>query len=998
MTSLLLNNQGENSNNYKTVLVSSTACAKKIEIKKKSEKTLTVMSSTSEHKNMFFSNDENYDSGDESSQEFSDYSDAEFSPQGDRFEDDYEETQELTTKQVLEDKMEVIEMDYESSKSLIQDPDTMKYIRPARVMPSHTEQDHWLHRLLTSIKDLEEKKNTALLLENERVFIIRSDADKRVMEYKAGQHKELCLWKKIRSSTRATSISQLSQLPPFEDEYSAMIMMKTINSLIKSGIEERIRMQQVKADSIKAQERLVVRNRKAGKARAIAKQGMNKRTAWHTARNANSLVIKTTSINSSITGEGKRTQRKIRQEKDRIEAIAYAERLGEVKKKEFSLPDIEFHVDLTDEERAAEKEELDIALALINRICVEKASDIEKREAEEEKAIEEKKKQKDREKKEKDRFVKVINRNKKPKVIQLGFIGLKEQAIIRRKATDTQYNDRCEAFIVLANKEKLSDSLKFTALCKSVVTGKKCYHTNCKFAHKIEDLVQKDCRFGIACKFVRRIQNLQYINKKFGQTGKTCSCIHPGEDERGFYARMGVKFTTPVTVTTTKFSSPPINYVTPLVNVWTTVVKKAERETNMAEYRAKMTKPWAQIVVDTLTADEKKDMYGRGVELLGVVDQKRDSTPIIPTTQRKPWDNSGLGFTQKKTSPPTHPTKLVSSIYFNWVKGMVLKPENVEKKSVMDMEINKRITEQTDIVTEVNTVIEAEINMKMAEINMKTAEDKMNIARKKVIDCIDSKKKAKAVKKAKEAKAVKKAEAKEAKAVKKAEAKAVKKAEAKAVKKADAKAVKKAEAKEVKAVKKAEAKAVKKAEVKAAKVELAKAKILEINQRFEKTAKVELAKAKILEINQRFEKEAKVELAKAKILEINQRFEKEAKVELAKAKILEINQRFEKEAKYSHDKKAKEAKKAEANEAKVELAKAKILEINQRFEKKENEKAYRKMLRKAERMERKSGSKKVKQNLNIEKTVLMVKKADAESALISAINNGLVNFRIQYID
>ena len=133
------------------------------------------------------------------------------------------------------------------------------------------------------------------------------------------------------------------------------------------------------------------------------------------------------------------------------------------------------------------------ALASINRRCIELANSREEREVAEKREKEETKKMIEDEKKADAEFVKVMSRNKKkPVVIQLGFMGLKEQVIERRMGSDKQYMERCDAFEVLADKDKLGETLKFTSLCKSVTTGKKCYHKKCRFAHKIEDLAQKE--------------------------------------------------------------------------------------------------------------------------------------------------------------------------------------------------------------------------------------------------------------------------------------------------------------------------------------------------------------------------------------------------------------------------------------------------------------------------------------------------------------------------
>ena len=112
------------------------------------------------------------------------------------------------------------------------------------------------------------------------------------------------------------------------------------------------------------------------------------------------------------------------------------------------------------------------------------------------------------------------------------------------------------------------------------------------------------------------------------------------------------------------------------------------------------------------------------------------------------------------------------------------------------------------------------------------------------------------------------------------------------------------------------------------------------------------------------------------------------KVEKAKSKALEISKRI--------------ASLQSVQELdildKVEKAKSKALEINDRLNKKE--------LRRLDRIQRNSGWKKVDgyknkkiNNVNIEKVIIFrVPRDDAELALLSAIRNGIENFRIEYTD
>ena len=708
MTSFLLINQGEHSNNYAKHASTGSVASKtdrsdseKIEIPFRLGQRTSIMSSSTVHKNMFSKFNQEDDSAYESDGEYSVYSDADLDDvtnEGDRYND------ERTEEQILEDKIENAEAVDTARFSL----EHQGKIRPARKSVSHAEQDAWLAAVLNAERFEGMKVRAVRTIEVWWRLCLDRRAAKQALKWHNIKTNELGHWKMMRRDTRG--LKQLSPLLPFSDEYAEMTHKKTLHSNIKAGIIDRTRMIKVKADRIKAAETATLAGRKAGKARAVARQGMNKRTEWHKARNANALSIAVATSTSSAEGQGKRAQRKIRQEKDRKEATAYAERMGPVVVKTVEIFPV---VEMTDEERAVEKAEMDEAMARINRCCIEVTSSREKREAEEKKAIEEEKKMIAEEKAADAEFVTVMTRNAKPKkkiTIQLGFKGLKEQVIDRRKATDEKYSKRCDGFSDLADKEKMAKALTFTALCKSVTSGKKCYHTNCRFAHSLKDLKERDCRFGMGCRFVRKMENGQYVNAKFGRTGKTCSCMHPGEHKRGFCRRMNLTYidtSTPATVApievakvVAKTTSTPTSSV-PIVSAWAKVVTKAETEEKMADARAKMTKAWSQVVVETLTADEKADMYGRGVTLLGTVDEKRDNTPIIPKTIRKPWDKRGLGFTEQKQTTTTK--ILVSVPGFSWVKGAVLAPPPEERmETVMEkvmaqvIKINKRIAAEME--------------------------------------------------------------------------------------------------------------------------------------------------------------------------------------------------------------------------------------------------------------------------------------------------------------
>lgn len=712
MTSLFLSNQGENKNSYASMV----SVMKKNENSYSSQKKLADMSTFSGHKNMpslegsYYAQDFEDVSEDLSCDDYIQevYSDADvYSDEDD--EDVY--GLEMTEAQQIEDEL----ADDELNKKRLEDPNEMEYILPPRVLPSVKEQHDFFYSMIDAERNALYRKWAVEVIEKAWVKLLalkKEQAGQKILERRA---QELSSWKLIMHGRRG--ILRLGPVDLFETQYSRMTEMRKRHNLIKADLDERNRMIKVRAEHAIAKEKASIRMRKAFKARALANLGMNKNTAWHNARRANSLAFATKTITSSEKGAGRRAQRKIRQEKDRKEAVEYATRLGPVKKNDdiMSFTDLEDN-EKTEEELEAEKAELDEALALINRKCVESE---EKRVAEEKEEIEEKKRI-DEEKKEEDEFVKVMIRNKKSKLtkIELGFKGLREQVVERRRDTDKKYNVRCEAFEVLASKEKLQEKLKFTTLCRSVTSGKKCYHKACNFAHSIDDLQDKECRFGLECRFVKQLSNGQYENAKFGRTGKSCSCMHPGETKKGFCKRMGLNFTestpvtpTPVTPVTTQVIPATVTpNTTPVVNVWTKVVTKAEATEKFAECKAKMTKQWNSVVFSTLTEEEKTAMYGRGVTMLGFVSDDHNSTPIVPTTTRKSWDKRGLGF-------DTRTQKSFSNIYvkapgFSWVKGAVLKPPRHPEDS--PIEENKATSEK--IMQKVMEAVRA-INTRIAKLD-----------------------------------------------------------------------------------------------------------------------------------------------------------------------------------------------------------------------------------------------------------------------------------------
>lgn len=79
---------------------------------------------------------------------------------------------------------------------------------------------------------------------------------------------------------------------------------------------------------------------------------------------------------------------------------------------------------------------------------------------------------------------------------------------------------------------------KFTRMCRSVLTGTKCYHQNCFFAHDVSQLVHTECGFGHRCAFARQRCTGVYENSNPQQ--RICSFWHPNETTESYARRNGL--------------------------------------------------------------------------------------------------------------------------------------------------------------------------------------------------------------------------------------------------------------------------------------------------------------------------------------------------------------------------------------------------------------------------------------------------------------------------
>ena len=635
----------------------------------------------------------------------------------------------MSDKYIQEDAQNRLDEEEKSNMARLQDANTMAFIRPARSMPTVAEMNaEWDTAIALERKaKLNEfgkfllvgwKKLAAVAKENHKYFLLKQSRLETLHQLK----------KIIRPFIQTLELPIIS----VDDECKRAALKRKLMTSILDCFKS-------KQSRVNCKTSLENLRKTSGKINWLRTQkrnnGMNRHSDWHVARKAGGLALAGTETEAERVDRLKRKAAiKSRKADEKVKftaacALAQSAQTEIKVVKMISIPEIVS--DISEEQQAVEDAELAADLARINRICVEKISSIEKAEAE---AAAEKKdlaRIAAEEKAELDRFVKVLGKNthKGKRFLNITSTSLIAQKRVERCAQDAKYAKRTEAFAELGDKTKLEEVLKCTQMCSSVATGKKCPHgTKCRFAHTLDELQRKECRFGLSCRFVKQ-ENGVFKNAKFGRTGKSCSCVHPGESDSNFASRLGIKQPkptvpkfTPVILSVPKLSAPKT------AGCWSAVVSKAEVKTVVADAKAKMCKPWAEIVITSLTEEEKNKVYGKGAEiaaLLGFVDgtglgksNNGRLEPIAhePSTIRKPWDKRGLGFYE----PQQATTSKVLISGFNWVKGAVLAPEPVQPtKTPIDLimekvyaavvEINKRVIERT--VAKINAELQTKMQM-----------------------------------------------------------------------------------------------------------------------------------------------------------------------------------------------------------------------------------------------------------------------------------------------
>jgi len=92
-------------------------------------------------------------------------------------------------------------------------------------------------------------------------------------------------------------------------------------------------------------------------------------------------------------------------------------------------------------------------------------------------------------------------------------------------------------------------------MCRFVMSGQKCTHTKCNFAHTYADLHPRKCGNKV-CRLVHTVNNM-YINK--GK--KVCGYIHEGEDKRSLGTRLKLKDVPKAIVDTAFISSKQVTAI-----------------------------------------------------------------------------------------------------------------------------------------------------------------------------------------------------------------------------------------------------------------------------------------------------------------------------------------------------------------------------------------------------------------------------------------------------
>jgi hypothetical protein len=79
-----------------------------------------------------------------------------------------------------------------------------------------------------------------------------------------------------------------------------------------------------------------------------------------------------------------------------------------------------------------------------------------------------------------------------------------------------------------------------TAMCRSVMEGTKCPHgSRCRFAHKVSQLVRRECAFGCDCRLTKKVAEGVYMSIP-SRSGKVCQFWHAKETSESYGKRLGI--------------------------------------------------------------------------------------------------------------------------------------------------------------------------------------------------------------------------------------------------------------------------------------------------------------------------------------------------------------------------------------------------------------------------------------------------------------------------
>jgi len=295
----------------------------------------------------------------------------------------------------------------------------------------------------------------------------------------------------------------------FDEKYEEMTYQKelTLSKFIEeSKREEEKKFAQSKADSEKRAVLHTIAKKKAGKDRFEEKTKTC--NAKGKLQGAKTKVVQVT--------KGRRAMRKEAEEKEKAKATKPTE-APLVSCALVPQIEIEEHEDILGEAHPVVIEEEVVIVTKEQELCpVQEA------------------------KKEEVAWTKIGTTHNKPKVLLLevgkSLIASKKEAMYGPVTTSAPTNS--------AQPYKVEK----TQLCLSVGSKTRCPHgARCRFAHGVEELVKKQCRFGCECVFTKKstcIPNTYTNTRK----DKKCSFWHPDESNKSYAFRMGIAYTEPVKV------------------------------------------------------------------------------------------------------------------------------------------------------------------------------------------------------------------------------------------------------------------------------------------------------------------------------------------------------------------------------------------------------------------------------------------------------------------